>query len=83
MPELTEPFNMTEMLRREYVQGSVDSVKYLEEFSNDETYQSHVYHLVSLLKLTEMALSIERYKNRRPKRGSMDDRKDMKRDEYV
>lgn len=78
-----EPFNMTEMLRREYVQGSVDSVKYLEEFSNDETYQSHVYHLVSLLKLTEMALSIERYKNRRSKRGSMDDRKDMKRDEYV
>ena len=83
MSELTEPFNMTEMLRREYVQGSVDSVKYLEEFSNDETYQSHVYHLVSLLKLTEMALSIERYKNRRLKRGSMDDRKDMKRDKYV
>lgn len=78
-----EPFNMTEMLRRECVQGSVESVKYLEEFSNDETYQSHVYHLVSLLKLTEMALSIERYKNRRSKRGSMDDRKDMKRDEYV
>lgn len=71
-----EPFNMTEMLRREYVQGSVDSVKYLEEFSNDETYQNHVYHLVSLLKLTEMALSIERYKNRRSKRGSLDDRKD-------
>ncbi len=71
-----EPFNMTEMLRREYVQGSADSVKYLDEFSNDETYQSHVYHLVSLLKLTEMALSIERYKNRRSKRGNLDDRKD-------
>lgn len=67
LAERKEPFNMTEMLRREYVQGSVDSVKYLEEFSNDETYQSHVYHLVSLLKLTEMALSIERYKNRRSK----------------
>lgn len=76
MSELTEPFSMTEMLRREYVKGSVDSVKYLEEFSNDETYQSHVYHLVSLLKLTEMALSIERYKNRRSKRWSLDDRKD-------
>lgn len=76
MSELTEPFSMTEMLRREYVQGALDSVKYLEEFSNDETYQSHVYHLVSLLKLTEMALSIERYKNRRSKRWSLDDRKD-------
>ena len=75
MSALTEPFNMTEMLRREYVQGSVESVKYLESFSDDETYQSHVYHLVSLLKLTEMALSIERYKNRRSKRGSLDDRK--------
>lgn len=59
---LTEPFNMTEMLRREYVQGAVKSVKYLESFSDDETYQSHVYRLVSLLKLTEMALSIERAK---------------------
>lgn len=67
MSELTEPFNMTEMLRREYVQGSVESVKYLESFSDDETYQSHVYHIVSLLKLTEMALSIERYKNKRSK----------------
>ena len=63
MSALTEPFNMTEMLRREYVKGAVDSVKYLEEFSNDETYQSHVYRLVSLLKLTEMALSIERFKS--------------------
>lgn len=59
MSALTEPFNMTEMLRREYVQGAVKSVKYLESFSDDETYQSHVYRLVSLLKLTEMALSIE------------------------
>lgn len=67
LAERKKPFNMTEMLRREYVQGALDSVKYLEEFSNDETYQSHVYHLVSLLKLTEMALSIERYKNRRSK----------------
>lgn len=64
MSALTEPFNMTEMLRREYVQRAVESVKYLESFSDDETYQSHVYRLVSLLKLTEMALSIERYKNR-------------------
>ena len=64
MSALTEPFNMTEMLRREYAQGAVDSVKYLEEFSNDETYRSHIYRLVSLLKLTEMALSIERYKDR-------------------
>ena len=63
MSALTEPFNMTEILRREYAQGAVDSVKYLEEFSNDETYQSHVYRLVSLLKLTEMALSIERSKS--------------------
>lgn len=29
MSELTEPFSMTEMLRREYVKGSVDSVKFL------------------------------------------------------
>lgn len=63
MSALTEPFNMTEMLRREYVQGAVESVEYLEEFSSDETYQSHVYRLVSLLKLTEMALSIERFKS--------------------
>lgn len=62
MSALTEPFNMTEMLRREYVQGAIESVKYLESFSDDKTYQSHVYHLISLLKLTEMALSIERFK---------------------
>lgn len=60
---LTEPINMTEALRRELVLTAIDSVDYLESFSDDETYQSHVYHLVSLLKLTEMALSIERFKN--------------------
>ena len=59
---LTEPINMTEVLRRELVLTAIDSVDYLESFSDDETYQSHVYHLVSLLKLTEMALSIERFK---------------------
>lgn len=61
---LTEPINMTEVLRRELVLTAIDSVDYLESFSDDETYQSHVYHLVSLLKLTEMALSIERFKRK-------------------
>ena len=59
---LTEPINLTETLRRELVSTAIDSVHYLESFSDDETYQSHVYHLVSLLKFTEMALSIERFK---------------------
>lgn len=62
MSALTEPFNMTEILRREYVHGAVESVKYLENFSDNEVYQSHVYRLVSLLKLTEMTLNIERFK---------------------
>ena len=61
---LTEPINITEALRRELVLTAIDSVDYLESFSDDETYQSHVYHLVSLLKLTEMALSIERFRKR-------------------
>lgn len=51
---------MTEVLRRELVLTAIDSVDYLKSFSDDKTYQSHVDHLVSLLKLTEMALSIER-----------------------
>ena len=59
---LTEPINMTEVLRRELVLTAIDSVDYLESFSDDETYQSYVYHLISLIKLTEMALSIERFK---------------------
>ena len=59
---LTEPINMTEVLRRELVLTAIDSVDYLKSFSDDKTYQSHVDHLVSLLKLTEMALSIERFK---------------------
>ena len=59
---LTEPINMTEVLRRELVLTAIDSVDYLKSFSDDETYQSHVYHLVSLLKLTEMALSIEKFR---------------------
>lgn len=62
---LTEPINMTEVLRRELVVTAIDSVDYLKNFSDDKTYQSHVNHLVSLLKLTEMALSIERFKYRR------------------
>ena len=64
MSALTEPFNMTEMLRREFVSGSLDSVHYLENFSSDETYQNHLYRIVSLLKLTEIALSIERFNRR-------------------
>ena len=60
---LTEPINMTEILRRELVSTAIDSIDYLKSFSDDKTYQNHVDHLVSLLKLTEMALSIERYKN--------------------
>lgn len=60
---LTKPINMTEKLRRELVLTATDSVDYLKNFSNDKTYQSHVYHLVSLLKMTEMALSIERFNN--------------------
>lgn len=60
---LAEPINMTEVLRRELVLTAIDSVDYLKSFSDDKTYQSHVDHLVSLLKLTEMALSIERFKN--------------------
>ena len=58
---LTEPINMTEVLRRELVLTAVDSIDYLKSFSDDKTYQSHVDRLVSLLKLTEMALSIERF----------------------
>ena len=58
---LAEPINMTEVLRRELVVTAVDSIDYLKSFSDDKTYQSHVGHLVSLLKLTEMALSIERF----------------------
>lgn len=61
---LTEPINLTETLRRELVVNAIDSVHYLESFSDDETYQNHVYHLVSLLKFTEMALSIERFRKR-------------------
>ncbi len=60
---LTEPINMTEILRRELVLTAIDSIDYLKSFSDDKTYQNHVDHLISLLKLTEMALSIERYKN--------------------
>lgn len=60
---LVGPINMTEVLRRELVATAVDSVDYLKSFSDDKIYQSHVYHLVSLLKITEMALSIERFKN--------------------
>lgn len=59
---LTEPINMTEVLRRELVLTAIDFVDYLKSFSDDKTYQSHVYHLVSLLKLTEMALSIEKFR---------------------
>ena len=62
MSASTEPINMTEIIRRELVSTALDSVKYLENFSNDKIYQSHVYHIVSLLKFTEMALSIERFK---------------------
>ena len=58
---LVNPINMTEALRREVVLTAADSIHYLESFSNDKTYQSHLYYLVSLLKLTEMALSIERF----------------------
>ena len=61
---LTEPISLTETLRREFVSGSLDSVHYLENFSSDETYQNHLYRIVSLLKLTEMALSIERFRKR-------------------
>ena len=60
---LTEPINMTETLRKEMVLTAIDSVDYLKNFSNDKTYLSHVDHLVLLLKLTEMALSIERFNN--------------------
>lgn len=62
MSASTEPINMTEIIRRELVSTALDSVKYLENFSNDKIYQSHVYHIVSLLKFTEMALGIERFK---------------------
>lgn len=61
---LTEPINMTEVLRRELVLTAVDSIDYLKSFSDDKTYQSHVDYLVSLFKLTEMALSIERFNRR-------------------
>ena len=61
---LAEPINMTEVLRRELVITALDSIDYLESFSSDKTYQSHVNHLVSLLKVTEMALSIERTKDK-------------------
>lgn len=60
---LTEPINMTEVLRRKLVVTAIDSIDYLKNFSDDKTYQSHVDHLVSLLKLTEMTLSIERFKS--------------------
>lgn len=60
---LTGPINMTEVLRRELVLTAMDSIDYLKRFSDDKTYQSHVNHLVSLLKVTEMALSIERSKD--------------------
>jgi hypothetical protein len=50
MSALTEPFNMTEKLRREYVHGAVESVKYLENFSNNEIYQNHIYHIVFFVK---------------------------------
>lgn len=65
MSALTEPFNVTEKLRREYVHGVVKSIKYLENFSDNEIYQNHVYHIIFLLKLTEMALSIERFKTKK------------------
>lgn len=60
---LTKSTNLTEILRREMVSTTMNSVDYLKNFSNDEIYLSHVNHLVSLLKLTEMALSIERFNN--------------------
>lgn len=60
---LTKPTNMTEKLRRELVLTATDSVDYLKNFSDDKTYQSHVNHLISLLKLTEMALNMERFNN--------------------
>ena len=60
---LTKPINMTEKLRRELVLTAIDSVDYLKNFSDDKTYQSHVDHLISLLKLTEMALNMERFNN--------------------
>lgn len=60
---LTKPTNMTEKLRRELVLTAIDSVDYLKNFSDDKTYQSHVDHLISLLKLTEMALNMERFNN--------------------
>ena len=52
MSTLIKPFNMIEILRQEYVHGAVESVKYLENFSNNEIYQNHIYHIVSWLKLT-------------------------------
>lgn len=61
---LTGSINMTEVLRRELISTVIDSIDYLESFSSDKTYQSHVNHLVSLLKVTEMALSIERTKDK-------------------
>ena len=57
----------TETLRQKCLEGAYDSLKFLEEYSNDLSYQEHLFKIRSLLITTEQCLSIERYKNNNKK----------------
>lgn len=49
---------LTEELRQEQVKIAHESIKWLEKYSDNKDYQTHLYNLVELIKLTEMELSI-------------------------
>ena len=56
---------LTEELRQEQVKIGYDSSIWLQNFSKNKDYQHHLKNLVDLIKITEMELSIYKYKNQR------------------
>ena len=53
---------LTEELRQEQVKIGYDSFTWLKNYSKNKDYQYHLKNLVDLIKITEMELSIHRYK---------------------
>lgn len=69
---------LTEELRREQVKIGYDSYTWLKNFSKNKDYQYHLKDLVDLIKITEMELSI--YKFRANARRN---KETMNRDNYI
>jgi len=53
---------LTEELRQKQVKIGYDSFTWLQNFSKNKDYQYHLKDLVDLIKITEMELSIYKYK---------------------